>query len=207
LTIVVLTNLLIGAIMAFQGAIQLQRFGATSMTPIMVTVAHLRELGPIMTAFIVAGRSGAGMAAEIGTMQVSEEVDALKTMGLDPMRWLVLPRVVALLIALPLLTVVGNALGLFGGLIATLLMSDSMTWGIYWETVGGAMEFRHLGRGLFKTLFFGLAIAGLACAQGLAARGGAAAVGVRTTAAVVLSLFAVVVLDCLFAVIFAWLGW
>ena len=206
LLIVVVTNLLIGAIMAFQGALQLQAFGAMAMTPLMVTVAHVRELGPIMTSFIVAGRSGAGFTAEIGTMKVSEEVDALRTMGLEPMRWLVLPRLIALMIVLPLLTVIGNAVGLFGGLLASLAMDPSMTWGMYWDTVAGALEFRHFGSGVLKTVAFALAIACLACAQGLAARGGAAAVGTRTTNAVVLALFSVVVLDCVFAVIFAAFG-
>lgn len=206
LAIVVMTNLLIGAIMAFQGALQLQRFGAMAMTPLMVTVAHVRELGPIMTSFIVAGRSGAGFTAELGTMKVSEEVDALRTMGLDPMRWLVLPRVIALVIVLPLLTIIGNAVGLVGGMLASLAMDPTMTFGAYWDTVAGALEFRHFGSGVVKTVVFALAIAGLACAQGLAARGGAAAVGVRTTAAVVLALFSVVVLDCVFAVFFAMVG-
>jgi phospholipid/cholesterol/gamma-HCH transport system permease protein len=206
LMIVALTNILIGAIMAFQGAVQLQRFGAMSMTPIMVTIAHLRELGPIMTAFIVAGRSGAGFAAELGTMKVNEEIDALSTMGLDPMPWLVLPRAIALVIILPLLAVIGDICGLAGGFIATVAMVDGMTWSAYWDTVADALLFRHFSTGIFKTFVFALAIAALACGQGLAARGGAAAVGVRTTAAVVYSLFAVVVLDCIFALIFAWLG-
>ena len=206
LIIVALTNILIGGIMAFQGVVQLEQFGAGSMTPVMVTIAHLRELGPIMTAFIVAGRSGAGFAAELGTMRVNEEIDALKTMGLDPMPWLVLPRMLALVCILPLLVIVGNICGLAGGYIAMAAMEGGMTWSGYWTTVSDALLFHHFATGVGKSYIFALAIAALACAQGLAARGGAAAVGVRTTAAVVYSLFAVVILDCVFALLFTWLG-
>ena len=196
--IVMLTNLLVGAIMGFLGVVQLQKFGADAYVPDMVAIGHLRELGPIMTAIIVAGRSGAGFAAELGTMNVSEECDALRTMGFDPLRWLMIPRECALLIALPLLTMIGNVFGLFGGGLAAVGMSD-LSASFYLESTIKSAKIEHTSIGMAKSFVFAIAIAWISCAQGLAARGGAAAVGVRTTAAVVASIFAVIVIDAFFA--------
>ncbi|MHC5067849.1 MAG: ABC transporter permease [Planctomycetota bacterium] len=206
MSIVILTNLLIGAIIGFQGVMQLARFGAESLVPAMVVISHVRELGPIMTAIIVAGRSGAGFAAELGTMQVSEETDALRTMGFDPMRFLVLPRTLALCISLPLLTLLGNAVGLLGGMLAALPMMDSMTVPAYLSATGEALTFNHFCAGMSKPLVFALTISALACAQGLAARGGAAAVGTRTTSAVVFAIFSVIMVDSVFAIAFTMAG-
>jgi phospholipid/cholesterol/gamma-HCH transport system permease protein len=198
--VVVMTNLLIGAVMGFMGVVQLSQFGASAFTPTMVALGHLRELGPIMTAIIVAGRSGAGFAAELGTMKVSEEVDALRTMGFDPLRWLMLPRVLALLIALPLLTLIGDVVGLAGGALAALPMME-MSVGAYIDATAKAAHFQHFGIGMFKSILFAISIGVIACSQGLAARGGAAAVGVRTTEAVVLSIFSVVLIDAAIAIL------
>lgn len=202
LSIVILTNLLIGMIVAFVGVLQLQRFGAQRFVTDMVAIGHVRELGPIITAIIISGRTGAGFAAELGTMKVSEEVDALRSLGFDPFRWLVLPRLMTLLVALPLLTLVGDYIGILGGMIASLPILD-MTASGYLEATARAITMKHFMLGWIKAIPFAVAITLLSCAQGLATRGGAEAVGERTTRAVVLSIFAVILIDSLHAMIYA----
>jgi phospholipid/cholesterol/gamma-HCH transport system permease protein len=198
-------NLLVGIIIALLGVSQLGRFGAVAYVPELVVVAHFRELGPLVTAIIVAGRSGAGLASEIATMKVSEEIDALRSMGLDPVRWLVVPRCLALAITLPLLTLVGDVLAIVGGLGATAVAAP-MTTRAYIQASTDAITVEHLLAGLVKSPFLGLAIGLIACGQGLLARGGAAAVGARTTTAVVLAIFSVIVMSSLFTFFFALMG-
>ena len=198
-------NLLIGAIIGFLGVSQLRGFGTIALVPQMVVVAHFRDLGPLVTGMIMAGRSGAGIASEIGTMKVSEEVDALQAMGFDPVSWLVVPRCLALVIALPLLTWLGDVLGLVGGLGATIVVSH-MTAGAFVEVALNAISANNFFSGLVKTPFLGLAIGLIACGQGLLTRGGAAAVGTRTTTAVVLALFSVIVISALFTFFYALIG-
>jgi len=198
-------NLLVGIIIGFLGVSQLGRFGAVAYVPELVVVAHLRELGPLVTAIVVAGRSGAGLAAEIATMKVSEEIDALRSMGFDPVRWLVLPRCLALAATVPLLTWVGDGLALLGGLAATTAVT-SMTTHAYIQATKDAFTGAHLLAGLVKSPFLAIAIGLIACGQGLRARGGAAAVGIRTTAAVVLSIFSVIMISALFTFFFALIG-
>ena len=198
-------NLLVGLIIAFLGISQLGRFGAVSFVPELVIVAQFRELGPLVTAIVVAGRSGAGIASEIATMKVSEEVDALRAIGLDPMRWLVVPRCLALVAVVPLLTWIGNVLALFGGLLATTAITD-MPPRDYLLATADAITAAHLLAGLIKTPFLALAIALIACGQGLAAQGGAAGVGARTTSAVVLAIFGVIVINSLFTFFYVILG-
>jgi phospholipid/cholesterol/gamma-HCH transport system permease protein len=198
-------NLLIGVIMGFLGVSQLGRFGAVAYVPEMSVVAHFRELGPLITAMVVAGRSGAGIASEIATMKVSEEIDALRSMGFDPVRWLVVPRCVALALTVPLLTWVGYVLAIVGGLGATTLITD-MTPRAYLQTTLNAITANNFLAGLIKTPFLGLAIGLIACGQGLMAQGGTAAVGARTTSAVVQSIFSVIVISAVFTFFFALLG-
>jgi len=189
-------------IVAFVGVLQLQRFGAQRFVTDMVAIGHVRELGPIITAIIISGRTGAGFAAELGTMKVSEEVDALRSLGFDPFRWLVLPRLMTLLVALPLLTLVGDYIGILGGMIASLPILD-MTASSYLEATSRAITMKHFMLGWIKAIPFAVAITLLSCAQGLATRGGAEAVGERTTRAVVLSIFAVILIASLHAMIYA----
>jgi phospholipid/cholesterol/gamma-HCH transport system permease protein len=189
-------NLLVGIIIGFLGVSQLGRFGATVYVPELVVVAHFRELGPLVTAIVVAGRSGAGLASEIATMKVSEEVDALRSMGFDPVRWLVVPRC---------LTWVGDVLALIGGLAATTAITD-MTARAYITSTSNAITADLFFSGIVKSPFLALAIGMIACAQGLATRGGAAAVGTRTTTAVVLSIFGVIVINALFTLFFTLMG-
>ena len=198
-------NLLVGVIIGVLGVSQLGRFGATIYVPELVVVAQFRELGPLITAVVVAGRSGAGLASEIATMKVSEEIDALRSMGFDPMRWLVVPRCLALVISVPLLTWVGNVLALAGGLVATTGTTD-MTLRTYLNATADAITGGHFLTGMSKTPFLGLAIGMIACGQGLATQGGAAAVGTRTTSAVVLSIFGVIVISAIFTLVYAVLG-
>jgi phospholipid/cholesterol/gamma-HCH transport system permease protein len=198
-------NLLVGVIIGFLGVSQLGRFGATVYVPELVVVAHFRELGPLVTAIVVAGRSGAGLASEIATMKVSEEIDALRAMGFDPVRWLVVPRCLALILAVPVLTWVGDVLALVGGLIAATFLTD-MSPRAYVMATADAITGRNLLEGLLKTPFLALAIGLIACGQGLATQGGAAAVGARTTTAVVLSIFGVIVISSLFTFFYALIG-
>jgi phospholipid/cholesterol/gamma-HCH transport system permease protein len=198
-------NLLVGVIIGFLGVSQLGRFGVIGYVPELVVTAHFRELGPLVTAIVVAGRSGAGIASEIATMKVSEEVDALQSMGFDPVRWLVLPRCLALVLTVPLLTWVGDVLALIGGLGATTVITN-MTAHAYIQATLSAITASHFVAGLVKTPFLGLSIGLIACGQGLFAQGGAAAVGVRTTAAVVLAIFSVIVISAVFTFFFALIG-
>jgi phospholipid/cholesterol/gamma-HCH transport system permease protein len=198
-------NLLVGLIIGFMGVVQLRRFGAVSFVPELVVVAHFRELGPLVTAVIVAGRTGAGIASELGTMKVSEEIDALRTMGFDPMRWLVFPRCIALVVTLPLLVWIGDVMAVLGGMLAAVALSD-MTVYTYLTVTANVITSEHFLAGMIKTPVLALAIGMIATAQGLATRGGAAAVGTRTTSAVVLSMIAVILLSSMFTLFFAFAG-
>ncbi len=198
-------NLLVGLIIAFLGVSQLGRIGAVTFVPELVVVAQFRELGPLVTAIIVAGRSGAGIASEIGTMSVSEEVDALRAMGLDPMRWLVWPRCLAIVAVLPLLTWIGNVLAIVGGLLATTALTN-LPPRAYLVGTADAITGAHLLTGLIKTPFLALSIGLIACGQGLSTRGGPAGVGANTTRAVVLAIFSVIVIDSIFTLFFVVAG-
>jgi phospholipid/cholesterol/gamma-HCH transport system permease protein len=205
LVVIGAANLLVGLIIGLLGISQLGRFGAIAFVPELVVVAQFRELGPLVTAIVVAGRSGAGLASELATMKVSEEIDALRAMGFDPLRWLVVPRCIALVTVVPLLTWVGNALALTGGFLATIAVTD-MPARAYLQSTAQAITFGHLMEGLVKSPFLALAIGLIACGQGLAAQGGAAAVGARTTRAVVLAILGVIVTNAVFTFFFTLLG-
>lgn len=203
--IVVLITFLIGFVMAFQSAVQLKQFGANIYVADLVALSITRELGPLMTAIIVCGRSGAAFAAELGTMKVSEEIDALRTMGIGPLRFLVLPRVLALLFVLPVLTLMGDLMGMLGGLLVGVVNLDLTITG-YVNQTHRALELWDVFQGLIKAGFFGLAIGLISCSQGLSTTGGAEGVGRRTTASVVISLFALILLDAAFTLAFHELG-
>jgi len=197
----VLINFLVGFVMGFQSARQLQTYGADIFVADIVGLAVTRELAPLMTAIIVCGRSGAGIAAELGTMKVSEELDALRAMGFGPMRYLVFPRVLALFLVVPLLTVVADFFGVLGGMTvarynlqisATAYLAETRTAILPWDVAGG----------LIKAVCYALAIALIACQQGFATSGGAAGVGRRTTSTVVIGLFVIVLIDASLTVVF-----
>jgi phospholipid/cholesterol/gamma-HCH transport system permease protein len=199
--IVVLINFLVGFVMAFQGATQLKQFGANLYVADLVGLSVTRELGPLMTAIILCGRSGASFAAELGSMSVAEEIDALRTMGFGPIRYLVLPRTLALVLALPLLTLIGDMVGMLGGLVVGI-GSLGLTVGGYLLETQRAVTRWDVFSGLIKSVAFALAISTIACQQGFATRGGAEGVGRRTTASVVSTLFALIVIDATFTVFF-----
>ena len=198
-------NFLVGLIIGLLGISQLARFGAIVYVPELVVVAQFRELGPLVTAIVVAGRSGAGLASELATMKVSEEIDALRSMGFDPLRWLVVPRCAALVIVVPVLTWIGNALALLGGFLATTATTE-MPARAYLLATTDAITAGHLLGGLVKTPFLALAIGLIACRQGLAAQGGAAAVGAKTTNAVVMAILGVIVTNALFTFLYTLMG-
>ena len=199
--IVVLINFLVGLAMAFQAAAQLKRFGAQLLVADLIGISVTRELAPLMTAIVICGRSGAAFAAELGFMQVNEEVDALRTMGFGPMRFLVVPRTVALILVVPMLTLVADLFGILGGLLVGILNLDLTITGYFHETVA-VVSLWDVASGLIKSVFFALAISLIACQQGLATTGGAEGVGRRTTATVVVSLFTLVLVDSIFTVFF-----
>jgi phospholipid/cholesterol/gamma-HCH transport system permease protein len=203
--IVVLINFLVGFVMAFQGAAQLKQFGANIFVADLVGLSVTRELGPLMTAIIVCGRSGAAFAAEIGTMKVSEEIDALRTMGFGPYRYLVMPRTFALVLVLPLLTLMADAVGIAGGLVVGLLSLDLTVVGYLSET-RKAIATWDVFSGVLKSVVFALAIALVSCQQGFATSGGAEGVGRRTTSSVVTILFSLILLDALFTLFFHYFG-
>ena len=199
--IVLLINFLIGFVMAYQSAVQLRQFGANIFVADLVGVAMTRELGPLMTAIIVCGRSGAAFAAELGTMKVSEEVDALRTLGVVPLRYLVLPRICGLMLAAPLLALLADAIGIAGGALVAVLRLD-LTVAAYMTELKQAVQLSDVLSGLAKSVVFAAAIALIACQQGLATSGGAEGVGRRTTGAVVSILFVLILIDAVFTVLF-----
>ena len=203
--IVILINFLIGLVLGLQSALQLEQFGVGIYVADLVGKSVTRELGPLMTAIIAAGRSGAAYAAEIGTMKVSEEIDALQTLGFDPLRTLVLPRLIALALMLPLLVLIGDFVGCVGGFVVGVTVLD-LTPVSYVQQTQSSVVLWDVWGGLIKASVFGVTIALISCQRGLSTRGGAAGVGVSTTSAVVAILFFLVSIDAVFAVIYASLG-
>lgn len=200
LPIVCLISFLLGLIMAFMSSVQLRQFGANIYVASLVSLAMVRELGPIMTAIIVAGRSGSAFAAEIGTMKISEEVDALFTMGFEPTRFLVLPKLAAAVITVPILTLFSNIFAIMGGLVVGVQMLDLTTNAYITQTVKTLTIF-DITWGFLKSGIFALIITMVGCLRGFQVRGGAAAVGQATTSAVVSSIFLIILCDSVFAVI------
>ena len=200
LPIVGLISFLLGLIMAFMSAVQLQQFGANIYVASLVSLSMVRELGPIMTAIIVAGRSGSAFAAEIGTMKISDEVDALFTMGFEPTRFLVVPKIIASVITVPILTLFSDLFAIFGGLVVGVFMLDLTTNAYIAQTLKTLTLF-DIFWGFLKAAVFALLIAGIGCLRGFQVRGGAAEVGRATTSAVVSSIFLIILADAFFAVI------
>ncbi len=199
--IVAIIGFFVGLILGMQSAYQLKPFGATIFMANLVGVSVTRELGPMLTAIIIAGRSGSAIAAEISTMQVSEEIDALKTMGLNPVPFLVVPRVVAMMIMLPCLTLIADVIGITGGLIVGIFM-ENIDFTLYINQTASALAMKDLLTGLFKSVVFAWIIVTIACYQGFAASGGAEGVGKRTTSSVVASMFMIIVADVFFTGLF-----
>jgi phospholipid/cholesterol/gamma-HCH transport system permease protein len=201
LVIVGVLCFLIGVVIAYQGVQQLRQFGAETFAVEAVGISMFRELGVLLTAIIVAGRSGSAFTAQIGTMQVNQEVDAMRTIGLNPIEWLVLPRIIALLISMPLLAFWGDMTGLLGGAVACTVYLD-FTFVQFFERLRDTVGPWHFYTGMIKSPVFGAVIATIGCFEGLQVRGSAESVGQLTTRSVVESIFCVIVLDAIFSIIF-----
>lgn len=205
LPIIGLLSFLLGVVIAYQGGIQLQLYGANIFIVELVTVTMVRELGPLITAIIVAGRTGSAFTAEIGTMKVTEEIDALRTIGMGPMGVLVLPKVLGLIIVLPLLTVFSCAMGVFGGMVmADVVLDVSLV--DFWKRIPDAVGFNSYAVGIGKAPAFAIIVALVGCFQGTRVSGGAASVGQKTTISVVQAIFLVIVADAAFSIIFSFVG-
>ncbi|MDI9569166.1 MAG: ABC transporter permease [Pseudomonadota bacterium] len=205
LPIVSLISILVGLILAFVGAIQLSMFGAQIYIANLVGIGIFRQMGAVMTGVIMAGRTGAAFAAQLGTMQTTEEIDALKTLGIPPMDCLVLPRMIALFLMMPLLCLYADFMGVLGGFIVGVAMLDLNFLEYYHQTVG-AIRLNDLWVGLFMSAVFGVLIAAIGCLRGLQCERSAAAVGKATTSAVVTAIVAIVVVTAAITVLCNILG-
>jgi phospholipid/cholesterol/gamma-HCH transport system permease protein len=199
--VIVVINFLVGVAMAFQSAAQLKRFGANILVADLIGISICRELGPLMTAIVVCGRSGAAFAAELGFMQVNEEIDALRTMGFGPMRYLVLPRVAALIVVVPLLSLLADVAGVLGGLAVGVTTLD-LTARAYLNQTMRVVSLWDVSSGIVKSVVFAFAVALIACQQGLATSGGAQGVGRRTTSTVVITMFTLILIDAVLTIFF-----
>jgi phospholipid/cholesterol/gamma-HCH transport system permease protein len=201
LPILSLITFFIGLILALQAAYELRRFGAMSYVATAVAISMSRELGPLITAIVVIGRSGSAFAAEIGTMKVTEEIDALETMAISPIRFLVTPKFLAMILMLPCLTIWANAMGILGGSLFGVAKAD-FTFASYIQASLDSLLLRDIMTGLVKSVMFGITITAVGCQEGLDTGAGAEQVGRSTTRAVVVSIFLVVLVDLVFTTLF-----
>ena len=206
LPIVSLISFLVGLIMAYQAAVQLRQFGADIYVADLVGLSVVREMGPMMAAIILAGRTGAAFAATLGNMRANEEVDALETLGISPVQFLVLPRIIALVCMMPLLALYANCVGILGGMVVAAGVLD-IPPSAYWIETQSIVDLSDVNSGLLKSVVFGLLIGLAGCLRGLQADRSAAGVGRAATSAVVTSILLIIVADALFAVVFNILGW
>jgi len=196
LPIVLLTAFFTGMVLALQSAYQMQRMSAEMYIASLVSLSMIRELGPVLTALVVAGRVGASITAELGTMKVTEQIDALEALATNPVKYLVAPRFLALLIMLPLLTVYANIMGILGGYVIGVFKLG-IGANMYWRMTYDPLVFKDVFTGLIKSVAFGIVIAIIACFQGMNTEGGAEGVGRSTTRSVVISFIMIIAVDCL----------
>ena len=199
--IVSVSSLFIGMVLAFQSAYQMQKLAAEVYIASLVSLSVVREIGPVMTALIVAGRVGSSIAAELGTMKVTEQIDALMTLAADPVRYLVVPRFIAMIIALPLLTLWADAIGILGGFLIGILKLSILP-SLYWKMTTLPLAFKDLFSGLLKAFIFGMIICIVSCFEGFRTEGGAEGVGRSTTVAVVTSFTLIIAADCVCTALF-----
>ncbi len=201
LGIVFLMSFFMGMVLALQTAYQLKKFGALVYVASLLSISFVREIGPLLTAIVVAGRSGSAMAAELGTMKVSEEVQALETMGVNPVRFLVIPRLIAMLVMLPCLTIFADVMGMLGGgVVGTNFLG--IPAGLYFQKSIEMLVMKDLVTGLLKAFVFAGIIAWIGCYQGLMVSGGAEGVGKATTKSVVMAIISIIIADCFFTGLF-----
>ena len=204
LFIITLIGFLMGLIMSFQSAVSLQRFGGEIFVPNMLGLVMFREMGPLVTAILLAARSGSAFAAEIGTMKINEELDALTTMGLSPMRFMVIPKIFATLLVMPIMIIFFNLASLVGGAVVMLSLGFPLV--TYTSRVFAFVDYADFWGGMFKGMVFALLVAGVGCLRGMQTRSGASAVGLSTTSAVVSGIILIAFADGLFAMAFFYLG-
>jgi phospholipid/cholesterol/gamma-HCH transport system permease protein len=205
LPILSLITFFMGVILALQGAYELRKFGALHYVAQAVAISMTRELGPLMTAIVVIGRSGSAFAAEIGTMKVTEEIDALETMALNPIQFLVTPKFLAMVVMMPLLTTWADFMGVLGGSLFGI-SSAGFTFASYMRATLDSLLLNDIYTGLLKSLMFGMVITAVGCHEGFSTGAGAEQVGRSTTAAVVMSIFLVIVVDLVFTALFYFMG-
>ena len=201
LIIIGLTSFLVGMVIAYQGSVQLAKFGADIFIVDTVGISIVRELGPLITAIVIAGRSGSAYTAEIGAMKITEEISAMRTMGFDPYTFLVLPRIIALMIALPLLIFFSDLMGIFGGMVASN-MQLNISYAQFIDRLYEVLEVKHYLLGMIKGPVFAFIIAAVGCFRGLQVSDNTESIGQHTTASVVNSIFLVIAFDALFSVIY-----
>jgi len=201
LLIIGLTSFLVGMVIAYQGAVQLAKFGADIFIVDTVGISVVRELGPMITAIVIAGRSGSAYTAEIGAMKITEEIAAMRTMGFDPYNFLVLPRIFALMISLPLLIFFSDMMGIFGGMVASQ-MQLNISMAQFVDRLYEALELKHYILGMIKGPVFAFVIAAVGCFRGFQVSDNTESLGLHTTASVVNSIFLVIAFDALFSVIY-----
>lgn len=201
LVIVFFVNFFIGIVLAMQSAYQLEQMGATIYVAALVGVSMTREIGPVLTSLVIAGRVGAAITAEISTMKVTEQIEALETISLNPVRYLVAPRFLALLMMLPCLVILGDLIGIFGG-YAVGVYNLGLSSGLYIDTTIQFLTVKDINTGLLKSAVFSMIITMIACYQGLSTEGGAEGVGRSTTKSVVTSFILIIIADALLTAIF-----
>lgn len=201
LVIVFFVNLFIGMVLAMQSAYQLEQLGATIYVAALVGVSMTREIGPVLTSLVIAGRVGAAITAELATMKVTEQMEALETLGLDPVRYLVAPRLLALFFMLPCLVVLGNIVGMYGGFIIGTTQLH-LTPGLYFDTTIQFLTMKDINTGLLKSAVFSIIICMVACYKGISTEGGAEGVGRSTTQSVVNSFILIILADAVLTLIF-----
>ena len=205
LLIVGVTSFLVGVVIAYQGAVQLEKFGANIFIVEMICITMFREIAPLVTAIVIAGRSASSYTAEIGAMKITDEIDAMRTMDFEPTLFLVLPRIFALVIALPLLVFFADIIGIFGGMVIAYVDLD-ITFAEFVNRMGQEVPVKHLLIGVFKSIFFGVAIAIIGCYRGFQVQNNTTSIGKYTTISVVNAIFVVIALNAIFSVILTQIG-
>jgi len=205
LFIVGITSFLVGVVIAYQGAVQLEKFGANIFIVEMISITMFREIAPLLTAIVIAGRSASSYTAEIGAMKITDEIDAMRTMNFEPILFLTLPRIFALVISLPLLVFFADIVGLFGGMLISYIDLD-ITFLEFINRVGQEVPLKHFLLGIFKSVFFGMAIALIGCYRGFQVENNTTSIGKFTTMSVVNGIFVVIFLDAIFSIIFTEIG-
>ena len=205
LFIVGITSFLVGVVIAYQGAVQLEKFGANIFIVEMICITMFREIAPLVTAIVIAGRSASSYTAEIGAMKITDEIDAMRTMDFEPTIFLVLPRIFALVIALPLLVFFADIIGIFGGMVIAYI-DLNVTFFEFINRMGQEVPVKHLLIGVFKSIFFGVAIAIIGCYRGFQVQNNTTSIGKYTTISVVNAIFVVIALNAIFSVILTQIG-